>query len=150
MSAIVVILPALPAVWPVVTAAAAAAASALGFAAARTRQKVATVNEVEVELDSSAAITQEVAAGEELVFAQGDVQIAVFRNAEGRVAVRALAKGKTDEELRAIAERMANTLTQQYAYNQLMTELKSRGFTVADQQVEEDGTVRLHVRIFQG
>ncbi len=150
MSAIIVILPALPAAWPVITAAAAAAASALGFAAVRTRQEVEAANEAEVDLQNAEAVAAQLNLGEEVVFARGDVQVVVFRNTEGRVGVRAMAKGKSEAELREIAQQMANALTQQYAYNQLMEELKNRNFAVVGEDVEADGTVRLHVRTFQG
>jgi hypothetical protein len=150
MSAIIVILPALPAAWPVITAAAAAAASALGFAAARTKQEAEAVNEAEVSLQNSEAVSAQLALGGEVAFTKEGVQVVVFRNTEGRVGVRAMAKGKSEAELREIAQQLANALTQQYAYNQLMEELRSRNFTVVGEDVEADGTVRLRVRTFQG
>jgi len=149
MSAIVVIIPALPAAWPAIATAAAAAASALGFAATRTKQEVEAVNEVELSVDNAEAVTGELALGEELVFTREGVQLVVFRDNRGKVGVRACGKGKTDEELRAIGQEMANALTQQYAYHRLMAELKSRNFNVVGEEVEEDGTVRLRVRTYQ-
>jgi len=150
MSAIIIILPALPVAWPAITAAAAAAASALGYAATRTRAAAEAANEVEVPMENAEAVTEHLAAGEELVFTREGVQLIVFRNTEGKVSVRACGKNLTDDQLRTIGQQMANAITQQYAYNQLRTELKNRNFNVVDEEVEEDGTVRLHVRVFQG
>lgn len=152
MSAIVVLpilIPAASAAWPAIAAAAAAAASALGYAAARTKRTVQGSVEVELPVEQGAEVSEEVALGEELVFARGGVSVRFLRDTRGRVAVKISGEGKSEAELRALGEKLVAGLAQQYAYHRLMTELKSRNFNVVDEQVEEDGTVRLQVRVFQ-
>ena len=153
MSAIIVlpvILPAAAAAWPAVAAAAAAAAGALGFAAAGASTDAQAESEVEVPMENSEAVTEGLALGEELVFTRGDVQVTVGRDARGKVSVKVRGCAHAEAELREIGQELTNKLAQQYAYHRLMTELKQRNFTVVGEQVEDDGTVRVQVRTFQG
>jgi hypothetical protein len=145
-----VVIPAAAAAWPLIAAAAAAAASALGYAATGSAQQAAGATEVELALENCEAVTQGLALGESLSFAKDDVTVTFFRDTRGRVAVKVAGRGRSPAELKAIGQKLAQGLTQQYAYHRLVTELKSRNFNVVDEQVEEDGTVRLQVRTYQG
>ena len=153
MSAIIVLpilIPAGAAAWPAIAAAAAAAASVMGFAGASTRQDTEEMTEVELPVSSSESVAEDMALGEELVFTKDYVQVAFFRNAQGQVSLKVRGRGKTEGELRALGQQLADGLTQQYAYHRLVTELKRRNFNVVGEEVEQDGTVRLQVRTFQG
>ncbi len=152
MSVTITIIGILPATaaWPAIAGAAAAAASALGFSLASGKGKVdvADAIEVDISLEASESVTANLAVGEELVFTREGVQIKFFRDVEGRAGVRVHGHKKEDE-LRQIGEDFAKRIVQQYAYHQLVTELKNRNLNITDELVEEDGTVRLHVRAFQ-
>lgn len=139
------------AAWPAIAGAAATAASALGFALANSREDVesAETTEVDISLASAEAVTANLAVGEELVFTREDVKIVFFRDVDGHPGVRVRGKG-SEAELEAIGQDFAGRIVQQYAYHQLVTELRSRELNITDEQVEEDGTVRLQVRAFQG
>ena len=52
--------------------------------------------------------------------------------------------------MRAVAEEVARRLAQQYAYHRLVTEMKARGMSIVDEEVERDGTVRMQVRVYRG
>ncbi len=153
MSVTITIIGILPATaaWPAIAGAASAAAGVLGFALASTREKVeaaADAIEVDISLETSETVTANLAVGEELVFTREGVQIKFFRDVEGRTGVRVHGH-KNETELRQIGEDFAKRIVQQYAYHQLVTELKNRNLNITDELVEEDGTVRLHVRAFQ-
>lgn len=153
MSAIVLIavgIPAASAAWPAIAAAAVAAGSALGFAASQAGPKIEKMNEVELPVGDSSAVSDDISPGREIVLSKDDVDVIFSRDTRGRMAVKVCGSGKSEAELREIGEKMANGLTQQYAYHRLVTELKQRNFNVVDEEVEEDGTVRLQVRVFQG
>ncbi len=153
MSAIVIIpvlIPAASALWPVVAAAAAAAAGTLGFSAVRKKPKAKADTEVDVPMENTEVGVEALGEQQELAFTKGDIQVTFHRNAEGKVGVRVCGSGRTEAELRAFGQQMADQLTQQYAYNRLVTELKARHFNVVNEDVEEDGTIRLQVRVFQG
>ena len=152
MSVTITIIAVLPATaaWPAIAGAAATAASALGFALASNKEKVETADaiEVDISLETSESVTANLAVGEELVFTRQGVQIKFFRDVEGGAGVRVHGHKKEDE-LRQIGEDFAKRIVQQYTYHQLVTELKNRNLNITDELVEEDGTVRLHVRAFQ-
>ncbi len=152
MSVTITIIGILPATaaWPAIAGAAATAASALGFALASNKEKVEAADaiEVDISLETSESVTANLAVGEDLVFTREGVQIKFFRDVEGRAGVRVHGHKKEDE-LRQIGEDFAKRIIQQYAYHQLVTELKNRNLNITDELVEEDGTVRLHVRAFQ-
>jgi len=159
MSSIVllpVVIPAAAAAWPLVAAAATAAAGALGYAAAAKIEEDVEVDTeeplqtVEIAMAKAEGVAANLARGQELVFTHDDVRIVFSRDAAGRSALRVCGQGHTDAELRQIGQTFANRVVQQYAYHRIVTELKQRNGTIVDQQVEQDGTVRLHVRIFQG
>ena len=153
MSAIVVlpiIIPAAPALWPALVSAAAAAASAMGYAAAKTRAGVDDALEVEISVENAEAVTGEMILGEERAFVKEDVEIRFGRGTDGRAVVKVRGCGHTEEELTRIGAQFAQTLTRQYVYHRLMKKLKERNFNVVGEEVEEDGTVRLQVRTFQG
>ncbi|MHC4201107.1 MAG: DUF1257 domain-containing protein [Planctomycetota bacterium] len=153
MSAIVilpVLIPGAVAAWPVIAAAAAAAAAALGYAAGRPPEDVKEMTEVELTVAEAESVVADMALGEELVFVKGDVQVAFVRDAGGGVSVKVRGVGKTEEELRVMGQQMAGALTQQYAYHKIVTELKERNLDLVEEEVDEDGTVRLHVRVYQG
>jgi hypothetical protein len=159
MSAIVVLpilVPATMAAWPVVVAAAATAASTLGFAMATSEAKAGVkasqataATEVSVDVESCEEITQAVALGDSLVFTKDDVTITVFRNNRNGVSVKVHSHQHSKQQLKALANEMIGKINQQYAYNRIVTELKQRNFNLVDQEVDEDGTVRLKVRIYQ-
>jgi len=153
MSAIVllpVILPGAAAAWPVIATAAAATAAAMGFAAAGTESSVKATLEVELQTPTEESVSEEVGLGEELVFAREGCEVIFARDAAGKVSVRVRGENKTEAELREIGERMSGGLVQQYAYHRIITELKDRDLNVVNEETDEDGTVRLKVRVFQG
>lgn len=153
MSVTVTIVAVLPttAAWPAIVGAATTAATALGFAVASSKgkAKVAEAVEVDIAVEASESVTADLAVGEELVFSRDGVEVKFYRDVEGRAGIKVHGR-KSKEELRQIGEDFARRVVQQYTYHQLVTELKGRNLNITDEAVEEDGTVRLHVRTFQG
>ena len=160
MSAIVVlpvVLPALPSALPIIASAVGAAAGLLGFAAVSNEAgtvEVEAENGVEagvtLEVDNADLIHNSLALGQEQVFVKGDITVRFKRDLNGDTSVSVHGEDHTEEELQEVGQQFVNTVLQQYAYHQIVTELKNRDFNMVDQEVDEDGTVRLHVRTFQG
>ena len=61
-----------------------------------------------------------------------------------------MGEGHSKNELKEIGQTFANKIVQQYVYHQLVTEMKNRNFNVVGEEVEQDGTVKLQVRTYQG
>lgn len=153
MSVTVTVIAVLPttAAWPAIVGAATTAATALGFAVASTKGKAKAAEAVEVDIavEASESVTADLAAGEEITFSREGVEITFYRDVDGRAGIRVHGH-KSKEELQKIGEEFAKKVVQQYTYHQLVTELKSRNLNITDEAVEDDGTVRLQVRTFQG
>ena len=93
MSVSIVIIGTLPVAataWTSVGAAAMAAASALGFAVAKDKAhaKVAAKNEVKINVKNSEAVTQGLAAGQEMVFIKEEVKVTFYRDEQGQFGVK--------------------------------------------------------------
>ena len=67
----------------------------------------------------------------------------------GRSFVRAFGQ-KSEEELRELGETMAGRIMQQYAFHRVVAEMRERNMNIVEEEVEEDGTVRLLVRVHHG
>ena len=89
---------------------------------------------------------REVALEKEIVLTRAEVTIRVRRDERGRCIVCAEAKGRTKAELKQIAEEFSQKLAQCYTYNRTVSELKNKKFQMVNEEVMEDGTIRLHVR----
>lgn len=87
--------------------------------------------------------------GDTLSFSRDGVLAEFYIDAAGALAVRVSGR-ETEERLREIGQELAGRVAQQYAYHRLVTELKARHMNVVDETVEEDGTVRMRVRVYQG
>ena len=154
MSAVVIvpiILPVIaPVAWPLFATAAVAAAASLGFAALSAKNaNSTTTTSVELGTDNLQELQAGLSHGESLVFGKDGVTIEVLRNATGKISVRVEGCHRSKAELRQIGEAMVGRLVQQYAYHRVVTELQQRNMPPVEQEVEEDGTVHLKVRIYQ-
>jgi hypothetical protein len=106
-------------------------------------------NRVDLGVNNAAEVTAGLSAGQSISFSGRGVRATFYPDSEGRAAVRV--EGRAPEaELRALGEALSKKLIQQYAYHRLVTEMKTRGMNVVEEEVEADGTVRLRVRVFQG
>ena len=155
MSCIIVLPVAIPiatALWPIVAAAVGTAATTLGFAAVSgsVKGKVKVGTTVDVAVSNAEAVAQEMTLGQEMVFTRGDVTVHVLRDNRGKLNVKVHGESQGKAELAAIGKEFCDRIAQQYAYHRLVSELKQRGFNTVEETVEEDGAVRVKVRIHQG
>ncbi len=152
MGVVLVLTPVIIGSWPAITAAVAGAAAAMGLVAKGQIQdelketQAAKVTRVEMELENSQVVAENLAAGKEMVFTKGAIQIHVTRDERGRCRICAEGKGFAEAELKQVAEEFSGKVTQAFIYNRVKTELKNKGFQVVNEEVTEDQTVRIHVR----
>lgn len=149
MSTVIILTPIIVASWPTITAAVAAAAVGLGLTVKEEIQnevEVEVENQVEVEMENSEVVAKSMAVGKELVLTKGEITIRVRRDERGQCHVCAEGKGHTKAELKQIAEEFVQKLTQCYAYHLTVSELKNKEFQMVNEEVTEDGSIRLHVR----
>jgi len=112
-------------------------------------QALADENSVDLCLDNAAEVTGGLNPGKSVTFAREDLKVIFFQDAEGQTGVR-VSGLKSKAELEQLGQTLAQKLVQQYAYHRLVTEMKARNMNVVEEEVEEDGTVRMRVRVIQG
>jgi len=150
MSAVCVMTPLVIASWPVISAAIVGAAAAMGFAVhgpeVQEEEQRRTVG-VETEVENSEVVAENLAPDQKIVVTRDDLVVTVAPDERGRCTVCVTGKRHSDTELRRIGEEVAGRVVQQFAYNKLLTELKRRNYSVVDEQVLSDESVRLRVRL---
>jgi hypothetical protein len=150
MSVCFVVVPAAVAVaWPILTGAISAACAALGFRGVRpASQEVATEvgaeREREVEFELAAARAQEIGS-EPLTLSDGEVTARFYRDEHGQCKLHVGGK-KSEQELIETGRTLLQRVRQQLTYQRVMDELKQKGYTVVEEQVANDQSIRLRVR----
>jgi len=152
MSTIIILTPVIIGGWPMISAAVAAAAVGMGLNA---REKVKEISQevevdanqvVEVEVENSEVLKSQVASGKEIVLTKDGITLRVTRDERGKCKICAEGKGYSKVELKLFAEEFTQKVTQCFVYNNTVTELKSKNFQMINEEVMEDGTIRVHVR----
>ncbi len=150
MSAVLILTPVIVSSWPAIAAAVAGAATSMGFAAKESISEAMAAqeeqNSVEVEVEASEVLGENVATGQEIVLTKGNVELRVKRDERGRCTICAKGKGHSKVELQQMAEEFSQKMVQCYTYNRVATELKNKGFQVVNEEMMEDEAVRIHVR----
>lgn len=152
MGVVIILTPVIIGSWPVITAAVTAAAAGLGLnVSEKVRESLkknqnASEKVVEVELEESQVLAENVASGKELFLTKDDITIRVTRDARGHCKICANGKGHSQTEIKRIAEEFSQKVSQCFVYNRTITELKKHNFQTVNEDVTEDGTIRVHVR----
>ncbi len=149
MSAVVVLTPIVIATWPALSAAVAGAAASMHLAvrAENLHEREETPEQVEVNVAETEIVGAALARDQKIVLERDGVTLEVGRDERGRCTVCASSHGHSKRELEAIAEEVSGRVVQQFIYNKLMTELKSRDYEVVDQERLADESVRVSVRL---
>jgi Protein of unknown function (DUF1257). len=130
----------------VMLAAATAAANAMNLKLeVSDKSKTENENSVDLCLNNASEVTDGIPVGKHLNFSGDGVKVIFFQNADGDSMVR-VSGHKSKAELSALGDTLSKKIVQQYAYHRLVTEMKARNMNVIEEEVEEDGTVRLRVR----
>ena len=139
--------------WPAFSAAVVAAASSLGY------QVAAEVNSqrpgetarkesgsVQLEIARSEVVTNQLGRDQRIPVSREGVTVTFSRDVRGKASLCVTGNGQSNEELRALGEELSQAVVQQYVYQKLMGEMRSRGFNVVEEEVNEDRSIRLKVR----
>lgn len=156
MSCVCILTPVVIAAWPAFSAAVVAAATSLGYQVVSEANKgCATAglnqsNKVNLDIDRSEMVTDQLSRDQKLFVTRDGVTITFSKDARGKAALCVTGTGQSDEELRALGEELSKCVVQQYVYQKLMTEMQTRGFTVVEEEKDENRTIRLKVRHWDG
>jgi hypothetical protein len=153
MSAVCILTPVVIMAWPAFSAAVMAAASSLGYqvvAEANSLRAGETVRKktgaVQLEIERSEVVTNQLGRDQRIAVSREGVTVTFSRDARGKASLCVTGNGQSNEALRALGEELSQAVVQQYVYQKLMDEMRSRGFNVVEEEVNEDRSIRLKVR----
>jgi hypothetical protein len=149
MSAVCVLTPIVVASWPALSAAIMGAAASMGFSvqAAGAPAEKAAKRRVETNIPNSEILAEELQRGQRIVVQRGDITIEFGQDLRGACTVCVTGKNHSDAALRKIGDDVAGRVVQQFAYHKLMTELKSRNYTVLSENVLADESVQVRIQL---
>ena len=156
MSAVCILAPVVIAGWPALSAAVMAAAASLGYQVASEAVKPIRTAEkkqsglVNLEIPRSEVVTDQLGRDQRISVTREGVTVTFSRDARGKAALCVTGSGEEDETLRALGEELSQAVVQQYVYQKLLDEMRSRGFVVVEQETNEDRSIRLKVRHWEG
>jgi hypothetical protein len=151
MSSVIVVAPIIVAHWPIIAAAVMAAMSSNGFTLARSsssRSAGSRLNRAEIEVDESEILAETSGVDQTIVVEREGVRAIFSRDARGALKVCMEGSNHSKAELQRIGEELIGSVTQQYAYNRIVSELKERNMTIVDEEVAADRTVKIRVKSF--
>lgn len=149
MSVSVVIVPVVISSWPTIAPVLAAAAGSLGFSLAKGRKKQQqgpTTNATILDVKNSSIVGEHVAAGETMVVEKEDVRVVFSVGVDQKCRVMVEGENRSKAELQAIGNQVAQKVVQMYSYHKVMTQVNQDEFEVVDEQVDEQGAIRIKVR----
>ena len=156
MSCVCILTPVVIAAWPAFSAAVVAAAASLGYTIVEegVKQsqtgKVAETGKVTLEIEQSEIVTNQLGRDQRIKVMRGDVTVVFSRDARGKASICVTGPSHTDVELRAIGEELSQRVVQKYVHRRLMDEIRTRGFNVVEEEVDENNAIRLKVRHWDG
>jgi hypothetical protein len=158
MSCVCILTPVIIAAWPAFSAAVAAAATSLGYTLVEegmqqrqtSRVSEAGEREVSLEIEQSEIVTNQLGRDQSIKVVRGAVTVVFSRDARGKASVCVTGPGHSDEELRTLGEELSRRVVQKYVHRRLLDEIRTRQFVVVEEEVDEDNTIRLKVRHWDG
>ena len=156
MSVVCVLAPVVVASWPVLTSAVVSAMAALGYTKleGKKRKLLAVAkeeNSVELELPNSKAVTDDLGAGDEMLFQKGDIRVTFYKTIRGKCGIRVEGGKNIDcEELQSIGKEIGEKVVQRYIYQRIREELENRHFIILEEEQTQDEAIRIRVRQWTG
>jgi hypothetical protein len=150
MSSVSVLTPIIIASWPTIASAVVSAAGSMGFTVLASHADIEMspgTESVESEIANSEVLAETLSRGQKIRIARDGVVIDIGVDDRGKCSVCVSGKGKSKAELRRIGEECSGRIVQQFAYHKLVTELKLRGYSVAEESVQKDQSIQMRVRL---
>ena len=160
MSSVCILTPVVVAAWPIFSTAVAAAATSLGYSVVAEgvdiinrsfqEKEVSKHHQIQLEIANSELVTGQLGRDQRISVNRGGVTVTFSRDVWGRAQICVTGTGQTDEALRAFGEELSQRVVQQYVYQRVMAELRAHQFTVVEEEVQADQSIRLKVRRWEG
>lgn len=155
MSVITIITPIITASWPILAPAIISAASTLGFSLVKAdleeRKREKTKKNIEknisiIELENSKVINESIPIEGSFKLNKEGITVTFSKNLQGKLNVRVEGQGIPQEKLKEIGSKLVSQIVQRYVYNKVINELKRQNYSIIEQEIKPDNTIRILVR----
>jgi hypothetical protein len=157
MGAVCILAPVVIAAWPAFSAAVVAAAGSLGYQIASDAVTAGAehaaeerTSSVQLEIERSEVVTNSLGRDQRISVSREGVTVTFSRDARGKATLCVTGEGFTKEALQALGEELSQGVVQQYVYQKLMDEMRSRGFVVVEEEQNEDRSIHMKIRHWEG
>ena len=157
MGAVCILAPVVIAAWPAFSSAVIAAASTLGYQvvaeaveASAPEEERETATSVQLEIERSEVVTNSLGRDQRICVSREGITITFSRDMRGKASLCVTGEGFAKEELKALGEQLSQAVVQQYVYQKLMDEMRSRGFVVVEEEQNEDRSIHMKIRHWEG
>jgi hypothetical protein len=156
MGAVCVLAPVVVAAWPAFSAAVVAAAGSLGYQIASeaggilSSEQLKQNTTVQLEIEKSEVVTNSLGRDQRISVTREGVTVTFSRDARGKATLCVTGDAFTKDQLRALGEELSQGVVQQYVYQKLMDEMRSRGFVVVEEEQNEDRSIHMKIRHWEG
>ena len=157
MGAVCILAPVVIAAWPAFSSAVIAAASTLGYQvvaeaveATAPSEERETASSVQLEIERSEVVTNSLGRDQRITVSREGITIMFSRDMRGKASLCVTGEGFAKEELKALGEQLSQAVVQQYVYQKLMDEMRSRGFVVVEEEQNEDRSIHMKIRHWEG
>jgi len=157
MGAVCLLAPVVIAAWPAFSSAVIAAASTLGYQvvaeaveASAPEEERETATSVQLEIERSEVVTNSLGRDQRICVSREGITITFSRDMRGKASLCVTGEGFAKEELKALGEELSQAVVQQYVYQKLMDEMRSRGFVVVEEEQNEDRSIHMKIRHWEG
>ena len=152
MSCVCILTPVIIASWPQFSAAVVATAATLGYTAVTGNNSTTAQaqQKVNLEIAQSEIVTNQLGRDQKIAVKRGGVTVTFSRDARGKASVCVTGEGYSDDELRTFGEELSQRVVQKYVHQKLLDEVRAHGFNVVEETVNEDQSIRLKVRHWDG
>jgi hypothetical protein len=157
MGAVCILAPVVIAAWPAFSSAVIAAASSLGYQVVAEAVEVAapeeqreTTTSVQLEIERSEVVTNSLGRDQRISVSREGITVTFSRDLRGKASLCVTGEGFAKEELKALGEELSQAVVQQYVYQKLMDEMRSRGFVVVEEEQNEDRSIHMKIRHWEG
>lgn len=158
MGAVCILAPVVVAAWPAFSAAVVAAAASMGYQVASEAVTLGggdvsereQASSVQLEIERSEVVTNSLGRDQRISVERDGVTVTFSRDVRGKATLCVTGEGFTKESLQALGEELSQGVVQQYVYQKLMDEMRSRGFVVVEEQQNEDRSIHMKIRHWEG
>jgi hypothetical protein len=105
---------------------------------------------IQLEIPRSEVVMSQLNRDQKITVTREGVSVTFARDARGKASLCVTGTGQESEVLRQMGEELSQAVVQQYVYQKLMDEMRSRGFVVVEQETREDRAIHLRVRHWEG